>query len=264
MNRLTPAGGGKSALDGMFGRMNTCLKSAVDGGLSHFDARSTCEALEESGGLAATTLLLFKPRRSSRLYASLRDTSLQSVLRSELNADESMTIFKHSGYGHGRRIYASEIAFSLKCKPTASMMSSGVDLLFPIKPRNGSFMTPKALTEQIFNLADKEATKAELQAVRAYFEYRHLHDYVMPHLLEHCPSCEFVNEYDNKKGNVRSVRAEAEQGNNHPSMRQARRISRGVSKAQKDQIRVKRSQLLATISARNDALKRSNTAEKNT
>ena len=36
--RITPAGDGKSALDGMFGRLNTFLRSAVDQGRPYFNS----------------------------------------------------------------------------------------------------------------------------------------------------------------------------------------------------------------------------------
>ena len=52
--RITPAGTGKSALDGMFGRLNTVLRGAVDGGLLYWNSETIARAIEESNGLAST------------------------------------------------------------------------------------------------------------------------------------------------------------------------------------------------------------------
>ena len=48
--RITPAGDGKSVLDGMFARMNNCLATAVNEGGSHYDAETTIEMAEMAGG----------------------------------------------------------------------------------------------------------------------------------------------------------------------------------------------------------------------
>ena len=78
-------------------------------------------------------------------------------------------------------------------------------------------------------------TKEKFDVVRQYFEYIHFNQYVLPNLRDHCPSCNSVVEYNNKKKEVRSIKAPANEGQNHPSRRQQRRIDRGSTKAQDDQ-----------------------------
>lgn len=232
VNRVTPAGGGKSALDGMFGRMNTTLKSAVDEGGSHYDARTACEALESGGGLAATTILRFQPRRSDQLYATYHRTSLVSVLRSVLNPDKSVTLYKHSGYGKGRTVYMSDIAFSLKCKPTNPMLNNDSDLLYKRK----RILSPEDLAKHLFSFHEGPIRTGAVAAMRVLFEYQHFLWSILPQLEDHNPSCEDLTEYDNKKKAVRSVKAMAGKGANHPSMRQERREARGTARARKDQL----------------------------
>ena len=55
MPRHTPAGDGKSAVvDGMFGRLNTVLSSAVNMGASYWNSQTIADAMAESNGLAST------------------------------------------------------------------------------------------------------------------------------------------------------------------------------------------------------------------
>ena len=63
--RITPAGDGKSVLDGMFARMNNCLATAVNEGGSHYDAETTIEMADAAGGMAATEFVRFAPDRST-------------------------------------------------------------------------------------------------------------------------------------------------------------------------------------------------------
>lgn len=124
--RITPAGDGKSALDGMFGIMNVILSSAVDAGMSYQDSDSALEAVgSSSGGHSATKFLTFLPNRHNRLYASYsKDTiSWGNVLRSKLDPHtRQLTAFDHSGYGKGVVVNASQAHFSTKVKPTAQMI----------------------------------------------------------------------------------------------------------------------------------------------
>lgn len=232
VKRVTPAGGGKSALDGMFGRMNTCLQSAVDQGMSYYDAKTTCEALESSGGLAATTVLYFRPQRASRLYITM-ETSIQSVLRSELNPDGSLTLYKHSGFGTGITIFPSDFAYSLKCKPSKAMMSKDKDLLFP---RKKAILPPKDLVKKIFMyVGRKREDRLHIPAVRAFFESKHFKAFIIPNLEDFPPSCSAIEEHNNRKKDVRSIKTAPGEGANHPIQRQASRQRRGVARAQRDQ-----------------------------
>lgn len=235
VNRVTPAGGGKTALDGMFGRTNTCLASAVDGGLSHHDAQTVCEAMEASEGLSATTILLFSPRRIGRLFATFATANLESVLRSELNQDRSLTIFKHSGYGTGRKIFPSDAVYSLKCKPTKPMINNDVDLLYQRKKQ--SYLSPLQLTKKICdNITNPKLNREKVAVVRAGLELAHFQNHTQLALVDHFPRCLDVTEYGNKKKDMRSVKALAGEGYNHPNMRQERKEARVTAKTRKDQL----------------------------
>jgi hypothetical protein len=108
--RLTPAGDGKSALDGMlFGRLNTVLSSAVNMGASYWNAQTIADAMAESNGLASTQFATFEPDRSRQIEGTVNCINLESILLTTLdsareNADQSTLAFKHSGYGEGQRI----------------------------------------------------------------------------------------------------------------------------------------------------------------
>ena len=56
--QITPAGDGKTSLDGMFGRVNQLLKQAVANGHSYWHANLIGKALESTDGLPATTSML--------------------------------------------------------------------------------------------------------------------------------------------------------------------------------------------------------------
>jgi hypothetical protein len=122
--RITPAGDGKSCLDGMFGRLTYVLHGSVDRGNSYFDAESILKAIQDSNGLSATTFLGFHAVRANQLKAELElDGRLESVLLSVLDpnrdatdpnrdatdpnrdaTDHSIRLFKHSGYGKGVKV----------------------------------------------------------------------------------------------------------------------------------------------------------------
>lgn len=110
--RITPAGDGKSCLDGMFGRLNAVLQTAVDSGMSYWDSETILEALEESQGLAATEFALFAPDRSRKVEVDLQRMTLESVLLTTLDPDRESTdqssyAWKHGGYGNGAKIIPS-------------------------------------------------------------------------------------------------------------------------------------------------------------
>ena len=67
--KITVVDGGKSALDGMFGRTNSVRSPDVDAGMDYRDAASIVHALGYAGaGLTAMTALVFAADRSSLLY----------------------------------------------------------------------------------------------------------------------------------------------------------------------------------------------------
>jgi hypothetical protein len=108
--RITPAGDGKSCLDGMFGRLTCVLHASVDQGNSYFDAESILKAIQDSNGLSATTFLGFQAVRANQVKADLEIVGrLESVLLSVLDPDldatnHSIRLFKHSGYGKGMEV----------------------------------------------------------------------------------------------------------------------------------------------------------------
>jgi hypothetical protein len=116
--RITPAGDGKSALDGMFGRLNTVLSTAVNSGMSYWDSSTILEAVEASNGLAASEFVRFAPDRERKVEVDLQRINLESVLLTTLDphqepTDQSTLAYKHSGYGNGARINpSSQIDFS--------------------------------------------------------------------------------------------------------------------------------------------------------
>jgi hypothetical protein len=61
--RLTPAGDGKSALDGMFGRLNTVLWSSVDMGASCYNSKTITDAMADLNGLSSTQFARWEPDR---------------------------------------------------------------------------------------------------------------------------------------------------------------------------------------------------------
>jgi hypothetical protein len=61
--RLTPAGDGKSALDGMFGRLNTVLWSSVDMGASCYNSKTIADAMTDLNGLSSTQFARWEPDR---------------------------------------------------------------------------------------------------------------------------------------------------------------------------------------------------------
>jgi hypothetical protein len=110
--RITPAGNGKSQLDGSFGRLNFVLHGAVDEGHSYFDAPSILNSISQSTGLAATKVRSFLPDRSSQVKGDIESIRFESVLLTLLDPnrdekDNSVRAFHHSGYGQGQKLVLS-------------------------------------------------------------------------------------------------------------------------------------------------------------
>jgi predicted lactoylglutathione lyase len=104
--RVTPAGDGKSSLDGVFGRTNTVLHSSVDAGSSHYNADTIKEAVELSDGLSATKFLVYGPDRSNQVKAELEGIDCRMTLTTLLDPnradnDNTSHAYKHSGHGKG-------------------------------------------------------------------------------------------------------------------------------------------------------------------
>jgi hypothetical protein len=107
--RITPAGDGKSNLDGMFGRLNVVLATSVNGGQSYYNSETVCEAIEDSNGLAATEFCRFEPELIRKVEVDIVGMSLESILLTTLDQDRGLNdhltfAFQHSGFGSGIRI----------------------------------------------------------------------------------------------------------------------------------------------------------------
>ena len=66
--RVSPAGAGKSNLDGMFGQLKNLLDDAVNAGASYWDAPTIVAAADAAGGLPATTCLQYEPVRGAAQF----------------------------------------------------------------------------------------------------------------------------------------------------------------------------------------------------
>jgi hypothetical protein len=112
--RITPAGNGKSQLDGSFGRLNFVLHGSVDEGHSYYDAPTILNSISHSTGLASTKVQAFLPDRSSQVKADIGGIRFESILLTllDLNREEEdnsvrVRAFHHSGYGQGQRLNLS-------------------------------------------------------------------------------------------------------------------------------------------------------------
>jgi hypothetical protein len=107
--RITPAGDGKSCLDGMFGRMNRILQTSVDGGKSYWNSVTILEAIESTSGMTATEFIRFEPDRECRLDVEIEGISLEAVLTTTLDpsrehGNQTVLAYKHTGFGLGNPI----------------------------------------------------------------------------------------------------------------------------------------------------------------
>ena len=161
--RITPAGDGKSALDGMFGRLNAVLATAVDQGGSHYDAESTVNAIEEGGGLAGTDFVQFEPDRQTKLSVEV-SRSLDSVLLTILDPEEmSITAYKHSSYGNGMKVYPNDLKFSITPKDgEATLLSPYEDGKLLLDVVNS--VTPKCSLYEAAKQTLKSRTSAKSSA----------------------------------------------------------------------------------------------------
>lgn len=105
--RVTPAGDGKTDLDGMFGRFNSVLNTANDEGSDHSCAAEIISAIEKTNGLTSTSFREYKPNRDTSISVSIEGIDdFGSILTTKLNKsrpnnDNKLLAFRHSGYGIG-------------------------------------------------------------------------------------------------------------------------------------------------------------------
>eukprot|EP00980_Cylindrotheca_fusiformis_P023019 scaffold10054_cov140-Cylindrotheca_fusiformis.AAC.10 len=114
--RNTPAGDGKTCLDGMFGRYNTILSTAVDNGASYWNAETILKALDVSNGLASTKFVGYSPLRLENpllVEVARNEKYSSSILTTILASDCSQSThslsyaFKHTGFGTGKELSCS-------------------------------------------------------------------------------------------------------------------------------------------------------------
>ena len=110
--RITPAGDGKSVLDGMFGRLNVILKQAVDAGAAYSNASTILDAIERTDGLTATSFREYGPDRSCKGEVEILGIDdfgsvLTTILLPTNDGSSSFgttLAFRHSDYGEGIQI----------------------------------------------------------------------------------------------------------------------------------------------------------------
>jgi hypothetical protein len=120
--RIKFRGGGKTALDGAFGKMNQVVRLAVDSGASHWNAESYKEAFKNSGGLTAAIFYVIKPDRRKRMYGNIRGVSLKRVLWTVLDPqDMPPTAYQHSNFGPGFKISQPKIFLFDAKKPSTKL-----------------------------------------------------------------------------------------------------------------------------------------------
>ena len=234
--RITPAGDGKSALDGMFGRLNSILSSAVDEGHSYQDSASTLHAAEESGGLSATKFLTFKPDRHTRLFAGFDESTVKwgDILRTELNVNtRQITAYAHSGYGKGAVINPSQAHFSTKALPTAKTIKQRKDLLLPdllYDHRKFKALIARNLRQWGEKTTD-ELFGWKIDLAVGEIEAAHFYSIAVPSLENLAPQCLYVVAGSNVKEEFTSYQAEPGVSSNHPHQRHNRKQGRVMKKA---------------------------------
>jgi hypothetical protein len=135
-NQITLTGDGKLVLDGMLGRLNKILSSAVDGGMSYWNSETIVDAVEASNGLADTEFAQFAPDWKEKVGVNIQGINLESVLLTTLDpdreaTDQSILAYKHSGYGSGIRISIStQVEFSW-WKPKGNTKKKRKRICFP-------------------------------------------------------------------------------------------------------------------------------------
>jgi hypothetical protein len=239
--RITPAGDGKSCLDGMFGRMNVVLKSAVDQGRSYYNSATIMESIESTSGMTATEFVRFEPNRSNRVDVVIEGINLESVLLTLLDhrresGDQTIVAFKHTGFGNGTKI-------DLKTQAVYSWR------------RNNP--TKEAKKKKADVIPDIYLTNVSFQFVCRLFYFARYLTLTLPFtqgtinlaLLEKMhPSCSLLESSKTAKSKMKSELAKSGEGANHPKVRAVKRKNRieKRSNQKKDVIEQRREGMEAT------------------
>jgi hypothetical protein len=215
--RITPAGNGKSALDGMFGRLNTVLRSAVDGGLSYWNSETIAGAIEESNGLASTQFARFAPERVRQLEVDVSSMNFESVLLTILDPardgnDQSTVAFKHSGFGDGKKILPTKHINFFWRKNTGNKKKKKQDLT----PIEGVYHSDGTINEDVVMTME--------------------------------PKCILFMRTENLKSSMTTKLAKSGEGAGLAKVRQAKKRKRKESKAQtmQEQLEDERAAMQAT------------------
>jgi hypothetical protein len=100
--RITLAGDGKSALDGMFGRLNTVLRSQVDCEDSYYNTETMlANTINNSTGLAGTKFAQFAPNRSRQVEVEFTGVNFESVLLTTLDSSRPNTVGRTENTDYG-------------------------------------------------------------------------------------------------------------------------------------------------------------------
>ena len=105
--RVSVSGGGKSTLDGLFGKLSFVLKRAADRGENFFDAKSIAEAAESDGGINACSFHVYLPIRNDDWTTKV--DFLKQYTKIALLDNGDFAGFFHSQYGSGSVILAADI-----------------------------------------------------------------------------------------------------------------------------------------------------------
>jgi hypothetical protein len=227
--RISVRGGGKTALDGAFGKMNQVVRSAVNAGASHWNAETYKGAFEDSGGLTATSLFVVAPDRKKRMYGNMRGVSMESVLRTVLDPqDMSLQAYQHSDYGEGFEIAQSNMFVFDEKNPSRKLPK--------IKTPAGSVVMVRCIANHIigflgFRSSDLASMilyriKCPIYASRTRALMKRI-----PRLLDE--KSLLVRARKHRKEDLLSQKARGGEGANHPDQRLKRKFTRVEAKKQK-------------------------------
>lgn len=218
----SPAGGGKTSLDGGFGRMTAMLHNGVHQGFSYHDAETIVANTErDGGGLAASTFAVFLPNREIKLRGKLpSDVCPKGVLRCEAQPDGSCLLFQHSGYGTGTKVFLDPKLMTINIRGGPE-----VPLLSLFEANNAS----EDLLETVFNrvlsfLPHDFPFPCTLQkGLEVYLSWTVL--------VSFAPKAECYSGRNNDKENLQTLLAAPGMGKGNAQQIQQNRLSRRKRKA---------------------------------
>jgi len=105
--RVSVSGGGKSTLDGLFGKLSFVLKRVANKGGNFFDAKTIAEAVDSDGGINACSFHVYVPVRNNDWTTKV--DFLKQYTKIELLDNGDFAGYFHSQYGSGSVIRAADI-----------------------------------------------------------------------------------------------------------------------------------------------------------